>query len=633
MPKPKAMNFQHPVGEKPKNIWPTIRRIFFYMREDKILFFFIFATIVCSSAAQVIGAALLQHIIDNFILPLTQNYSEELEHGFIQTLLYMGIIYGLGGAASYTYMRLMLSLSTKTLFKIRQDLFHKMESLSIRYFDQHTHGELMSLYTNDTDTLREMLSNSVANFVAASLLLIGVFSTMLVFSWQLTVLVVLQLMAIFYCMKKIGGKSRLYFKQQQNALGQLNGFIEEIIDGQKVVKVFCHEEHALADFNKLNDDLCHVSTNANIFSNILMPIMSNIANIHYALTTILGSILAIYGSLSVGTVIAFLQLTRNFSMPITRISQQFNTMLSALAGAERIFRLIDEPPEEDHGSITLTGSDDKRNTINSDTTCDLTLFHWKIPHKDGICTYQPLTGHIEFKNVFFGYKANQPVLKGISLQAVRGQKIAFVGSTGAGKTTITNLINRFYDITDGTILYDGIPIHKISKTSLRQSLSMVLQDTHLFTGTVMDNIRYGCLAASDKAVIHAAKLANADTFIKHLPHGYETDLTADGINLSQGQRQLLAIARAAVANTPVLIFDEATSSIDTRTEALIDEGMQSLMQGKTVFIIAHRLSTVKNADMIMVLEQGTIIERGSHDELIEKKGKYYQLYTGMFELS
>lgn len=620
---------------KPKNVWKTLKRIFAYIGEYKLMFLLVVVSIIISATAQIIGTALLQRIIDNSLIPiLKKGCSNTLMTGFIKTLIVMGLVYILGTIATYAYSRMMLVISTKTLFRIRTDLFSKMEKLPIRYFDRHTHGELMSRYTNDTDTIREMLSNSVANFISSALTVLSAFCMMVYYSWQMTILVLVILAVMIKVIKKIGGKSQMYFREQQKEIGRVNGYIEEMIEGQKVVKVFCHEDKTKEEFRAINEDLCAASTNANTFANILMPVMGNIANIQYALTTILGSLLAIGGIISTGVVVAFLQLTRNFSMPITQMSQQLNTVLTALAGAERIFEVIDSEPETDDGYVTLVNANIDADGTITESEGYTGRWAWKHPHKaDNSVTYTPLEGKVEFDNVVFGYEPDKPVLNGITLHAKQGQKIAFVGSTGAGKTTITNLINRFYDVPDGKIRYDGININKIKKADLRHSLSMVLQDTHLFTGTVLDNIRYGKLDATDEECIAAAKLANADFFIRHLPQGYSTVISADGTNLSQGQRQLLAIARAAVANPPVLILDEATSSIDTRTEALIEKGMNRLMEGRTVFVIAHRLSTVRNADAIMVLEHGNIIERGNHEQLIEKKGRYYQLYTGMFELS
>lgn len=621
-------------GAKPKNTGKTLKRIFLYMAECKWQLIVVVLGISISAGAQIIGTSFLRSIIDEYIRPLSGNYNAALLKGFLNTLLLMGGIYLIGVIAAYVYSRIMINVSTKTLYKIREELFRKMETFPIKYFDTHTHGDLMSRFTNDTDTIREMLSNSVANFISSAITVTGVFVMMLLFSWQLTIVVLVMLFVMLKVIKTVGGKSGMYFKTQQMELGKVNGYIEEMFEGQKVVKVFCHEEASKAEFEKLNDKLCEAATSANTFANILMPIMGNLSYLLYAVTAIVGGILAVYGSISIGTVVAFLQYTRSFSQPITQISQQFNSVLTALAGAERIFSMIDEEPETDEGYVTLVNAviDEAGNLAEAKEHTG--IWAWKHPHKeDNTVTYTRVKGEVEFDNVTFGYNEEKQVLKEISLFANTGQKIAFVGSTGAGKTTITNLINRFYDVPDGKIRYDGININKIKKAELRRSLAMVLQDSHLFTGTVMENIRYGNLTATDEEVIAAAKLANADSFIKHLPHGYDTWLTFDGANLSQGQRQLLTIARAAASDPPVLILDEATSSIDTRTEALIEKGMDRLMDGRTVFVIAHRLSTVRNSHSIMVLENGQIIERGNHRELIEQKGKYYQLYTGMFELS
>ena len=619
---------------KPKNAFATLKRIFSYMHGFKAFMVLSVIGIILSSGAGIIGTNLLKPIIDNL--------DEAFESGiwaktrFIQLVVSLAVVYAVGALSSLMYMRMMLKISTTTLMRIRNDLFCKMEKLPIRFFDKHTHGELMSLYTNDTDAIREMLSNSVAQFISSAITIVGVFASMLYFSWQLTILVVVMLFVIVKVIGFVGSHSGRGFIAQQKALGRVNGYIEEIIDGQKVVKVFCHEEKADEEFDRLNEELCEAATHANTFANILMPIMNNLSYLHYAVTAIAGGIMAVkgIGGITIGTVVTYLQLTRSFSQPITQVSQQFNSVLTALAGAERIFAVIDEEPEADDGYVTLVNADIAADGTITEADHRTGRWAWKHPHKaDGTVTYTEVRGNVEFDDVYFGYEPEKTVLNGISLYAKPGQKIAFVGSTGAGKTTITNLINRFYDVPDGKIRYDGININKIKKDDLRRSQSIVLQDTHLFTGTVMDNIRYGKLDATDEEVYAAAKLANADSFINHLENGYDTLLTADGSNLSQGQRQLLAIARAAVADPPVLILDEATSSIDTRTEALIEKGMDSLMEGRTVFVIAHRLSTVRNSHAIMVLEHGKIIERGNHNELIAQKGKYYQLYTGMFELS
>ena len=627
--------------QKPKNAFGAFKRILSYMAEYKALLLLVVVFIICSSLANVIGTSFLQKIIDNYLTPLIKDSGNaELYRGFMAVLGQMMLVYVIGALCTFGYSRIMLNISTKTLFKIRTDLFTHMETLPIKYFDTHTHGELMSRYTNDIDTIREMLSNAVSSFISSAVTIIGVFVMMVYYSWQLTLVSIGMLLVILFLTGKIGGKSGRYFKEQQKEIGAVNGYIEEMIDGQKVVKVFVHEKQAKEEFEQLNNRLCEASTNANTFANILGPVNNNLGHVQYALTAVVGGILAIKGvhsfsgPIMVGTVVAFLQYTRNFSMPISQVSQLFNSVLSALAGAERIFNMIDEPSEVDDGYVTLVNAKEAPDGTLTECSERTGVWAWKHPHKaDGTITYTKVQGRVEFDDVTFGYEENKTVLNGISLYAKPGQKIAFVGSTGAGKTTITNLINRFYDVPDGKIRYDGININKIKTDDLRRSLSMVLQDTHLFTGTVMDNIRYGKLDATDEEVIKAAKLANADSFIRHLPEGYDTMLYSDGANLSQGQRQLLAIARAAVADPPVLILDEATSSIDTRTEALIEKGMDSLMEGRTVFVIAHRLSTVRNSDAIMVLEHGNIIERGNHDALIADHGKYYQLYTGMFELS
>ncbi len=622
------------VPAKPKNIKATLGRIIGYLvGQNKLLLGLVLVLVLASSAAQVIGASMLKPIIDDYIEPLIGSPNSEKIAEFATMLILMGAIYLMGALSTYVYQRIMLHLATRALLNIRLDLFNKMESLPLRFFDTRTHGEIMSLYTNDTDTIRELLSNSIVSTISSLITIISVFVMMVSYSWQLTLLVLAMLCLMLFITKKIGGNSAKFFIKQQKDLGKVNGYIEEMIEGQKVVKVFCHEDTAKNEFDEINSRLCYSATNAHTFANLLGPIMNNLSHALYAITAMVGSVLAINSVLSLGAVVSFLQFTKQFSMPVSQISQQINAILTALAGAERIFSVIDEEPEVDEGYVTLVrahrGGEGWRETDDRSGT-----WVWRHPHTaDGSVTYVPVEGRVEFDNVVFGYEEDKVVLNGITLWAKAGQKIAFVGSTGAGKTTITNLINRFYDVPDGKIRYDGININKIKKADLRRSMSMVLQDTHLFTGTVLENIRYGRLDATDEECIKAAKLANADSFIRHLPDGYSTMLVADGSNLSQGQRQLIAIARAAVADPPVLILDEATSSIDTRTESLVEKGMDSLMEGRTVFVIAHRLSTVRNSNAIMVLEKGEIIERGSHDELIEQKGKYYQLYTGMFELS
>ncbi len=618
---------------KPKNVGKILKRLIKYMSMYRFRLIIVGALIIISSLAGVAGNYFLKPVINNYIVPYIGKENPDLS-GLVSILILMGAIYLVGVSASYIYARIMINISTGTLKRMRTDLFSHMESLPIKYFDTHTHGELMSRYTNDIDTLREMLSQSLPNMFSSGLTIIGVFIMMLVLSPVLTGLVVLMLILMLNIIKFLGKKSGTFFQKQQKALGQLNGYIEEMIEGQKVVKVFSHEEKIISEFDKLNNELAFAATNAHTFANILMPIMGNLSYVQYAITAAIGAIMAISGtSIDLGTIASFLQFTRSFSHPITMMSQQLNSILSALAGAERIFEVLDEDPEVDDGYVELVKAkyNIRKELVETDSKDG--IWAWKHPHGNGSITYTPVKGDVRFEDVTFGYEENKTVLKNISLYAKPGQKIAFVGSTGAGKTTITNLINRFYDVPDGKIRFDGININKIKKSDLRRSLSMVLQDTHLFTDTVMENIRYGKLDATDEEVIKAAKLANAHSFITHLPEGYDTVLTADGANLSQGQRQLLAISRAAVADPPVLILDEATSSIDTRTEALIEKGMDTLMEGRTVFVIAHRLSTVRNSNAIMVLENGEIIERGDHDDLISDKGKYYQLYTGMFELS
>ncbi|MFA9423152.1 MAG: ABC transporter ATP-binding protein [Sedimentibacter sp.] len=617
---------------KPKDVSKTLRRLLRYLLEYKFQLVFIVIAIIGSSLSGVAGTYLLKPIINDYIVPFIGKENPDLS-GFMRMIGLMVAIYSFGVICSYTYNRLMVNVSTGTMRRIRVDMFEHVENLPIKYFDTHTHGETMSRFTNDTDTLREMMSQGLPQFVASSISVAGVFIMMIILSPILTVLVLFMLALMFYALKKITSNSSKYFKKQQKELGKVNGYIEEMIEGLKVVKVFSHENKAKQEFDEINEDLRSAASSANTFASILMPIMGNLSYVHYALTATAGGILVVNGYMDLGTIGSYLQFTRSFSQPITQISQQLNTVLTALAGAERIFGLLDESIEEDSGYVTLVDAIiDEQGNI-SEAAHRTGTWAWKMPCQDGSVTYTELKGDVRFEDVTFGYDDNKTVLKGISLYAKPGHKIAFVGSTGAGKTTITNLINRFYDVPDGKIRYDGININKIKKDDLRRSLGMVLQDTHLFTGTIMENIRYGKLDATDEEVIAAAKLANANFFIKHMPEGYQTILTSDGANLSQGQRQLLAIARATVASPPVLILDEATSSIDTRTESLIEKGMDTLMNGRTVFVIAHRLSTVRNSNAIMVLENGEIIERGNHESLIDQQGKYYQLYTGMFELS
>jgi ATP-binding cassette subfamily B protein len=585
--------------------------------------------IFISVIANVQGTLFTKNLIDDYITPflLTDHPDfSPLAHAIAK----VAVFYAAGVIATYSYNRIMIYVTQGTLRNLRNDLFSHMETLPIKYFDTHSHGDIMSVCTNDIDTLRQMISQSIPQIINSSFTIVSVFISMLVLNVPLTLLTLVMVGLMLLCSRKAVSNSGKYFMEQQKNLGKVNGYIEEMMNGQKVVKVFCHEEESKREFKELNDALYHSADRANTYANILGPINAQLGNVSYVICAIAGGILALsgVGGFTLGGLASFLTFNKSFNMPINQVSQQFNSIIMALAGADRIFRLMDEKPEVDDGYVTLVNAKEE-NGVLTESSQRTGRWAWKHIHQnDGSVEYKELRGDVVFDGVDFGYSDDKIVLHDIELFATPGQKIAFVGSTGAGKTTITNLINRFYDIQDGKIRYDGININKIKKADLRRSLGIVLQDTHLFTGTVRDNIRYGKLDATDEEIIAAAKLANADGFIRRLPQGYDTMLTGDGTNLSQGQRQLLAIARAAIADPPVLILDEATSSIDTRTERIVQEGMDRLMNGRTTFVIAHRLSTVKNSDCIMVLEQGRIIERGTHDQLIEEKGRYYQLYTG-----
>lgn len=618
----------------------TTKRLLSYMAEYKIQLVLVVISILLSSVASVASSLFLKTLIDNHILPLLAQEHPVFTDLF-RAIMFMGAVYTIGILCTLFYNRTMIIVEQGTLKKIRDEMFRHMQTLPIRYFDTHTHGDVMSRYTNDTDTLRQAISQSLPQMFSSIVTVMTVFFSMLYLSVNLTLFVVLFTFVLLKVIKVLVERSGSFFIERQESLGDVNGYIEEIINGQKVVKVFCHEEKAEEEFNKKNENLCYSSTKANKYGNITMPVVGNMGYLLYVLIAIIGGAAGIaevpnlsltgINLLTIGTIISFLTLSRSFINPIGRISTQFNTMIMALAGASRIFDLMDEKSEPDEGHVTLVNVKMDNGEIEECRECTHS-WAWKCPHDDGTVTYTPLLGEIRFFDVDFGYEGNEIVLHNIKLYAEPGQKVAFVGATGAGKTTITNLINRFYDIADGKIQYDGININKIKKADLRRSLGIVLQEVNLFTGTVMDNIRYGKLDATDEECVAAAKLANADGFIRMLPEGYQTVLEGDGSSLSQGQMQLVSIARAAVADPPVMILDEATSSIDTRTESIVQKGMDALMKGRTVFVIAHRLSTVQNSDVIMVLEQGRIIERGSHEQLIAEKGEYYQLYIGAFEL-
>ena len=618
-------------NKKKTSKWATIKRLLGYVVSTyKLQLVVVLVSIIISALVGVAGIEFIKYLIDDFITPLLGSQNPDYTALF-NVIMMMALVYLVGVIATYIYNRLMINISQGVLNKIRKQLFNHMQKLPIRYFDSRPHGEIMSIYTNDVDTLRQMLSQSIPQVFSAIVSMVTVLISMFTTNVYLTLVVLAMVVIMIFVSKYLGGNSSKFFVKQQEDLGKVDGYIEEMMEGQKVVKVFNYEEESKKKFDALNEALCDSNTKANMYANILMPCIMNIGNLGYVLVAVIGGMLSVNGILTVGSIAAFLQFVKAFTNPLGQVPQQMNSIVMALAGAERIFELIDEEVEMDEGYVTLVNAkiEDGKITESKERTG---VWAWKHPHKDGRITYTRLRGQVEFENVQFGYEENKKILHDITLTAKEGQKVSFVGATGAGKTTITNLINRFYDIQEGKIRYDRINIRKIKKDDLRRSLGMVLQDTSLFTGTIKDNIRYGKLNASDEEIIEAAKLSNADKFIRNLPHGYDTVITGNGEGLSQGQRQLLSIARAALNNPPVLILDEATSSIDTRTEKIVQEGMDKLMKGRTVFVIAHRLSTIKNSDLIMVLDHGRIIERGNHNELIAKKGTYYGLYTGAIEI-
>ena len=630
----------HSAKPEMKLSMPAVKRLLSYLRQYKTVLTVVTVCILLSAGATAASALFLQVLIDRYIMPLLAQ-STPVFSGLLRVLIFMAAVYGTGVLCSWIYNRLMIKVAQQTLKRIRDEMFSKMQRFPLRYFDTHTHGDIMSRYTNDTDTLRQMITQSMPQLVSSMCTVVTVFFAMLYQSVYLTIIVVASIFSILKVIKFIAKKSGFYFVRQQETLGQLNGYVEEMINGQKVIKVFCREEAVKADFHKKNAAWQESASKANSYANIIMPFMNALGYFQYVIVALVGAWFAItkipnptiagINTLTLGTIASFLTLSRNFTNPISQLSNQLNSVINAVAGASRIFALMDEEPEEDAGTVTLVNAREEDGTL-TETAEHTGVWAWKEMHDDGSITLTRLTGKVIFEHVDFGYSPDKKVLKDINLFAERGQKVAFVGATGAGKTTITNLINRFYDINKGTITYDGIPITRIKKEDLRRSLGIVLQEVNLFTGTIMENIRFGNLDATDEQCIEAAKLANAHNFITMLPHGYDTVIEGNKNSLSQGQRQLLSIARAAVSDPPVMILDEATSSIDTRTEALIQKGMDRLMEGRTVFVIAHRLSTVMNSDVIMVLDHGEIIERGTHASLLEKKGVYYRLYTGAFEL-